>query len=59
MERALLRSLSPIKKGESNEGVNFNSSLSNVKSEEDSIVFPSTSREDSKTISRTASTFDG
>jgi hypothetical protein len=57
VERNLLRSLSPVKKDESNEAVNFLSSfLPNIKSEE---VFPSSSREDSRTISRTASTFDG
>jgi hypothetical protein len=58
VEKALLRSLSPVKKDESNEAIDFlNSFLS--KSEEKRMVFPSISREHSKTISRTASTFDG
>jgi hypothetical protein len=58
MEKSLLRSLSPVKKDESNEAINFlNSVLS--KTEENPMIFPSIHREDSKSISRTASTFDG
>jgi hypothetical protein len=60
VEKALLRSLSPVKKYESNEAIDefLNSVLS--KSEEKPIMFPpSIHREDSISISRTASTFDG
>jgi hypothetical protein len=45
-EKALLRLL-PIKKVESNEAVDFLSSIPNVKREEKSVVLPSTSRGDS------------
>ena len=52
MEKGLLRSLSPVKNDESNEAMDFlNSFLST--SEEKPMIFPS------KSISRTASTFDG
>ena len=52
MEKSLLRSLSPVKKEESNEAINFLNLVLSSKNEEKR-------REDSKTISRTASTFDG
>jgi hypothetical protein len=58
VEKGLLRSLSPIKKDESNEAIDFlNSFLST--SEEKPMMFPSIHQEDSKSISRTAEAFDG
>ena len=59
VEKALLRSLSPVKKDESNEVIDFlNSFLS--KSEEKPITFPSIHQEDSNSKSCTvSSTFDG
>ena len=60
MEKALLRSLSPVKKDESNEAVDFlDSFLSNIKSENTPTVFSSTSGEDSKLASFPVSTPDG
>jgi hypothetical protein len=53
MEKSFLRSLSPVKKDESNEAIDFLNSVL-FKNEEK----PSIHREDSRTISRTASTFD-
>ena len=60
VEKALLRSLSPVKKDESNEAVDFlDSFLSNIKSENIPTVLSSASGEDSKLASFPVPTPDG
>ena len=60
MEKAFLHSVSPVKKDESNEAIDFLNSFLSKSEEKRPMVLPSVHREDSKSIlSRTASTFDG
>ena len=54
-----MRSVSPVKKDESDEAIGFLNSFLSKSEEKRPMVFPSIHQEESKPMSRTASTFDG